>query len=261
MSFHTNLKKNFLMKYTLLACICSFIFSAQLFGQEIKKEFRTSDGFSIFLTNNWKEIPKDILEESAKAYAEATKMDRQYYDYGFQLTSSQNWLQYPYILIQVKKSGRIPDSQLKKYKTLETDMQKGLQEAEKKSVGLLSDSKLGETYYDSENHILFTLIKMNVQSIGTVVGLTAVKLTEEGFIQFSGYAIESVADKYISFFKDAVRQIKLQDHLVYKPRLTDSVPIISSIDWSKVGEKALIGAIIGGLMSAIALMIRKIKKG
>lgn len=260
MSFYLDLRKSFLMKFTKLAFICFFIFPTLLSGQETKKEFSTSDGFSIFLTNDWIAIPKDILEASAKAFAEATKMDRQYYDYGFQLTSSQNWLQYPYILIQVKKSGRIPDSQLKKYKTLETDMQKGLQEAEEKSVGLLSNSQLGETYYDSENHILFTVIKMNVQSIGTVVGLTAVKLTEEGYIHFSGYAIESVADKYISFFEDAVRQIKLQDHLVYKPKLTDSVPLISGIDWSKVGEKGLIGAIIGGIISAIALMIRKVKK-
>jgi len=85
--------------------------------------------------------------------------------------------------------------------------------------------------------------------VGPVVGLTAIRLTEKGIIQFMGYALESGADTYMQFYKKAVRQIRLDKSLVYKPRASDS----RGINWGKDLIKVFAGAIIG----AIVFLIKK----
>jgi len=235
-------------------------FIKPIFGKEINKEFQTSDGFTFSLIGNWIEIPRDILDAYAQAISEQTNMQKQHWNYAYQLASSEKWFQYPYILVQVIEKGRIPESELKNYKKVESEMNRGIQETREKATGLFTDFNIGETYFDSDSHILFTAMKMNVQGIGDVIGLTAVKLTEKGYIQISGYSLASAADHYLPIYKDMAKQVKLEAHLVYTPRLTDSIPIISGINWGRVGEKALIGTIIGGILGAIGLLFKKLKK-
>ena len=217
-----------------------------------EKDFPTQNGFTVVLSDDWVEIPKEVLDNLSAAMARMSTAPVQKYDYGYQLASATNWAQYPYILVQVKEDGRVRESELASYTKMTSDMDEGMKKAQKSMGGLLSDSRLGETIYDDKNHVLFTTMEMNVHEIGTVVGMTSVKLTEKGTIQFMGYTLEKDAGVYVPFYKKAAIDLRLPEDLAYKPRASDS-----GFDWSHVGRSAIIGAVVGGMVGLVRMFIKK----
>jgi hypothetical protein len=70
-------------------------------------------GFSISPPPGWREIPTDVIAACEKDIArKAPNAPSQHYDYGFQPADSKTWFDYPYILIQVRESGRLSERQL-----------------------------------------------------------------------------------------------------------------------------------------------------
>jgi len=219
-----------------------------------EKDFPTQQGFTIVLSDDWVEIPRNVLDDLSATMARMSSAPVQKWDYGYQLASATNWAQYPYILVQVKEEGRIRESELANYKKVSADMNEGLKKAEKSMDGILSDSTMGETVYDDQNHILFSTMQMNVRAIGPVLGVTAVKLTEKGAVQFMGYTLEKDASIYVPFYKKAAIDVRLPEDLVYKPRASDS-----GFDWSHVGRSAIIGGLVGGMIGLIRMFFKKKK--
>ena len=215
------------------------------------KEFPTQQGFTVVLTDDWIEIPKDVLDQLSRQMAQVSTAKIQKWDYGYQLATGTNWAAYPYILVQVKEEGRIRESELANFKKVHTEMDKGLKEAEDSTGGFLSGATLGETVYDDQNHILFTSMQMNVQKIGPVVGLTAIKLTEKGAIQFMGYTLEKEADHYVPFYKKAAIDLRLPADLIYNPHAND-------FNFNG-GRSAIIGGIVGALGALVWSLIKKKK--
>jgi len=103
----------------IISVIVSLLFSMHVLsfdGNKLKKYDYSLNQFSIYVPNNWDEIPQDILQEYVKAVSEQfPNLPKQSYEYAFQLKSAKNWLEYPYILIQVKNEGRISSKELKKF--------------------------------------------------------------------------------------------------------------------------------------------------
>lgn len=241
-------------------------FCNPLSGKEINQEFESAHGFTISLSDDWIEIPRDVIDEYGKIISERMNIQIQDWDwdYGYQLSLSENWFQYPYILVRVVENERIPKSVLQNYKELKLGADLGMKEAKEKSAGLIHDYNLGEMYFDSDVNILFITSKMNMQEIGDSIALTSLKLTEKGYIQISGYSLASEADKYLPIFRDMAKQMKLDAHLVYTPRLTDSIPIIRSINWGSIAEaglkKGLMAIFIIFILGALASLIKRLKK-
>jgi len=196
---------------------------------ELTQEIKTPDGFTIRLPAGWVSIPRDVLDSYANKIARnAPNLANQRLDYGFQLSTSRNWFEYPYIMVQIKRTGRIPESQLESLDQVQRGMNKGLGQTQQSMSGVISDAHLGKTTYDPSLHILWSRISANVTGIGVVKGLCAVLLTEDGVIQIISYAMDRDFERSAPLFEEIAKNAVVDDNLRYKPRLTDKVPVAGS---------------------------------
>ena len=235
-----------------VVCFCQ-VFASQS-DHELKQKFEAIDNFAIHLPIGWEEIPKEILEQYSKSIRQETKNFREVvYDYGYQLSSSDYWLQYPYIVVQVKRTGRIPSGEFKNMDKIEIAMEEGIDQVEN-SQSIMSNVQLDKPSYDSELHILWILLETKVEGIGKVKGLSGLLLTEAGAIQISCYSLSSGFDEYVPLFEKIIRNCEIDESIKYRSRMLDSIPMLNKIDFGKV-----IGRIIGFAIvsSIITYFIRR----
>lgn len=109
--------------------------------------------FSITLPDGWKEIPMDVIDayliEISRLAPNAPKQD---YDCGFQLDNAQKWFGYPYILVSIKNTGRIPENELgefARYSVLED-----IDKYKKPYSSIISSLQAGKMYYDKQSEVI-----------------------------------------------------------------------------------------------------------
>jgi len=240
---------------TCLLLIITFVGSSIANGGKQQK-----NGFSISLPDGWIEMPRDVIYAYEKELAKlAPNAPVQHYDYGFQLDVSKDWFEYPYILVQVKNIGRIPESQLKKLEGY--PVQKSLDKHRKRFSSIMSDIQAGKMFYDKQTKMIWMSIESNVVDIGPISGISGIVPTEKGSIQVSGYSLRNDYTTYESIFRSVAMSVKPEPGLVYKPKWSDRLPsVVSSIDWGKVAGKAIAGAVIGGIAALIVGTTRRKKK-
>lgn len=156
----------------------------------------------------------------------------------------------------IKNSGRIPENELEKMEQL--SLQKELDEHEKQVSSMASELRGGEMVFDKQNRIVWMGIKMNVANTGPISGLSAMIPTEKGFIQVSGYSHTADYPIYESTFRSIALSTSPAVEIAYKRHWADNVPsVVRGINWSKVSGKAIIGAIIGGIIGLFSYLRRK----
>ncbi len=177
------------------------------FGADLPQSFAAKEGFTIHLPKDWEPIPKEVIDKYSQAIAKmAPKAEKQHYDYGFQRADSPKWFTYPYILVQVNRSGRIPEEQLKSLKRIEKAMGDSFAKTTDSISSISSNASLGEPMYDPVSHILWTRIAIDVKEAGTVRGIIGAILTEEGFVQIACYAKSEDFEKYLPVFETIIKQ-------------------------------------------------------
>ena len=227
-----------------------FVLPGIVSGAEFTQRFNAKEGFTLKLPYNWVRIPGEVLDEhSRKLQQAAPDAEKLIYDYGFQMSSAGYWLACPYILICLNKTGRIPEGKMKKL----TKEKKGSKPIEEKISGI-PNTEVGEILYDSDDHTLWMTFLADAEK---VKGLIATKLTREGCIQIVCYAEDQDFNEYRKLFEDIVKNIYISEDLKYKPRITDSIPIISQINFDKLFSHVFTSAL---LIAAIWLLLSKIKK-
>jgi len=220
--------------------------------------FSSRDGFVIILPSGWAEAPPEALQNIEASIREFSQgATAQKYDYGYQLSSALTWFEYPYILVQVNRKGRVPEGQLTQYKKLDAGFDQGVERIEKSLGGIASITKHGENLYDESSHILWRRMDMEVQGVGAVRAVIAVKLTEFGYIQLMGYATEDTFLRYAPVFQAAFRTLKVAEADRYRPRLTDHAPTFLGVNLGRVAIAALVGALLGGVGALINYLRNK----
>ena len=156
----------------------------------MSQELRTSQGFTFHLPRNWKAIPKEALDAVSETIDKAvpdTKAQR--YDYGFQLSTAQKWFAYPYILVGVRRTGKMNEAESKFFKQLPLSSEtkenrelKGVLDRHSAKImdslsAWISSGRIGEPVYDASSHILFIQSEARVKGVGAVRGLAASLLT------------------------------------------------------------------------------------
>ena len=208
--------------------------------------FHAGDDYQISIPDIWKEIPKDVLEQYGKALSEAMAQNHSF-EYGYQLRENKIWFTHPYVLVQVKRTGRIPEGQLKNHKVIENELKKEFQKIEKTAGDFVSNSSPDGILYDPTIHTLWSMMTVDVQDLGKVKGLSAVKLTEYGYIQFIGYALENDFSQYEPLYRKMAQSIKIEDKDIYKPNFLDNAPTIFGLDLGQIVKASIIGGLLGGL--------------
>jgi hypothetical protein len=219
----------------------------------------TKNEFSLTLPNGWVEVPQDVLtavNDEVKRQGQGASMPR--YDYAFQPGSAQNWLEYPYVLVQISNVGRTTEGQLKKLPAIDTNQI--LSGTASKLSGFMSNTKLGQMQYDQAAHVIWMTSQTDVKGVGKVQGLTGTIPTEKGVVQLHGYALESGFAEFLPTFRQIVQSTAIAPDLAYKPRWSDDVPLVGGINWAKVGEKVLAGGIAGAFIGLIAALVRRSRR-
>ncbi len=243
---------------SILAAIMTLLLCSD---ETIAATFATSHDFSVTLPSGWVEAPPEALRTMEAAIEQASQgAINQQFEYGYQLASASVWFEYPYILVQVKRSGRVPEGQLAQHKRSHSEIREGMEKAEESFGAFLSGIEQDETLYDEGNHVLWSTITMNVQGVGDVRALIAVKLTEFGFIQLMGYATRDTFAQYSPIFREAVHTLDIAEQYKYQPRLTDHAPTIWGINLGQTAIAGLIGGLAGGVVALIGYLIKKRKR-
>jgi len=210
-------------------------------------EFIATEGFHLVLPDDWVEIPRQALDLSSKYIAKhEPALEKQAYDYGFQRRNAERWFVYPYILIRVKNTGRVPEAFLKPNKKYKNKMQEACIQLEKKTT-LVSQTAIEDPWYDEGMHALWLTTSMDIKDVGPVKMLGAVILTERGAINIFGYSLKKEFHQDKELLQNIITSISLDKSLRYKPRITDSLPG----KWSYVADRAIDGAIKGAAQGAI----------
>jgi hypothetical protein len=210
--------------------------------------FKVPDaGLMLEIPPGWVRIPSDVLEETQQKMQQLVPAAKRInYSYGFQFGSVDQWFSYPYILVEIKRTGRIAESEfhkLDKVSTTEmTDKVQGLVR------GIATDLAVGKMRYDESTKTVWITTGSNLSGVGRVSGTTAVIPTEYGSIQLHGYSREQDYLGFVTVFYDIVRNVRLDEGTKYESRIADKIPFISSIDWASAASTGIIGAAIGVLM-------------
>ena len=234
------------------------LLAAPCFGTELPQSFAAKEDFTLHLPRDWKPIPKDILDKYSQAIAKmAPQAEKQVYDYGFQRSDAPKWFSYPYILVQVKRSGRIPEEQLKALKRIEKAMDESFSKTTDSLSAITSNASLGEPVYDPASHILWTRIAIDIKNTGTVRGIIGTILTGEGFVQIACYAKNDDFETYLSIFESVIATTELRADLKYGSRPLSVKTAEEEAEQGTVPWKAMTVVVIGVLLIFLVWKIRK----
>ncbi|MCJ8327221.1 MAG: hypothetical protein MJK08_09000 [Campylobacterales bacterium] len=171
--------------------------------------------YNIKIPSNWINIPKYKLKELENNILKTTGVVS-VYNYGYQTTEVKRWFEYPYVLIRVSVKGKINEKSLTNYKKIKSGINDGLNIAKNKVKDSISNASIGKILYEPENHILWSKINIDAKEDVKLQVITAIKLTEYGFIQFNGYSFKKDMYKYEPIFKRMIYNIKLKEKDIYK---------------------------------------------
>jgi|AntAceMinimDraft_9_1070365.scaffolds.fasta_scaffold00206_1 hypothetical protein len=242
------------MKRIFIIISVVFVLTGIASGTEFTQRFNAKEGLTLKLPHNWVRIPGEVLDEhSRKLQLTAPDAEKSAYDYGFQLSGAKHWFACPYILIWLNKSGRIPEGKMEKLTKENRSVGEVSKPIEEKISGI-PNTEVGEILYDSNDHTLWMTFMADAEKIK---GLIATKLTRKGCIQIVCYAEDRDFSEYRKLFEDIVNNIYLSKDMEYKHRITDSIPIISQINFDKLLSHVFTSAL---LIAAIWLLLNRIKK-
>jgi len=234
------------------------LLAAPCFGTELPQSFAAKEGFTLHLPSDWKPIPKEVLDKYSLAIAKmAPQAEKQVYDYGFQRNDAPKWFSYPYILVQVKRSGRIPEEQLKALKRIEKAMDESFTKTTDSLSAITSNASLGEPIYDPASHILWTRIAIDIKNTGTVRGMIGTVLTEAGFVQIAGYAKDDDFGIYLPIFESVIATTEIRADLKYGSGTMAEKTAPEEAEPGTVPWKAMTVAVIVILLAFLVWKIRK----
>jgi hypothetical protein len=224
-------------------------------GDSLTQEFRTKDGFTIRLPQDWVEIPRQVLDDfSAKLRKTVTGLEKQSYDYGYQRGYDGRWFACPYLLVQVTRAGRIPEKELRKCQAIRREVAKAADRAQGGRRTALSGATAGTPLYDAENRALWTRLSINSAAQGHIEALCGTRLTEDGAVWITCYDTAADFDKDCGLFEDIIKHVTLERP--YQPRPADAGPGPSWLGWDSI----ITGAVVGGIAAAIAGVVVAIRR-
>lgn len=214
------------MKTKLIACLAAVALSA------VGGTFETDDMFSITLPEGWVAIPDTVLAEYSDSLAVSEEAEEvQWYDYGYQLGETGEWLTYPCILVQVNMMGRYSTGAMERFKA----------SASTDAVSLANKNTL----------------LMEVRERDGVKVLAGRQLTEYGYIELTGFAPADEFDQYADVFRSIFSSLVIDEAIAYKPRLSDNAPVIGSINLGKVLAVCVQGALVGAVLWGVYTLLRR----
>jgi len=210
------------------------------------------------LPDGWVEIPQNILanvDKELRRRAPQAQIPR--YDYGFQPASVKTWMGYPYILVQIDRSGKLLEADLKELPQLDAN---GLfRENADKMKSLISQTAFGKMQYDEAAGIIWTSAQTQVAGVGKVRGLSGMIPNETGFIAIHGYARERDFAQYAETFRSIIQSTSVTRPTSAPSNWASATSLASRIDWRVLANPLYLGAIVGAIAGCVGGLIGGIR--
>jgi hypothetical protein len=175
----------------------------------------SKDGFVLTIPSNWIEIPqKQVAIKAALLSSTYPNAPHESIDHAFQPKSNARWFDYPYIIVQIKNTGRVTEKQLKELNRFSFDSTKG--KIEKQLNDQMSKSQMAAFTYDVAHKIIWSELTANVQNEGKMYSLVGAVLTANGSISFYCSCRYTTMKRYYYVFQDIIYSVAISEQLKYK---------------------------------------------
>jgi hypothetical protein len=211
-------RSSFLFVRLMLPLALLFLAQISLADETNTHKFEAKGGdFSILVPTNWAEMDPQVVQALVDPYAEEKYADKvPILRYGYGPPISDDIPDPPYIAVQVRKNGRLPDRLVvlqSRNDFLRTNIARML-----RTSGVL-ERNITETRYDTNKHMVrfsFTKIGPLVRDRLRITNLTY--FTEEGAINLTSVCSVPQWENWSNTIETAFSSFQLADRLHYKPR-------------------------------------------
>jgi len=137
---------------------------------------------TISIPRTWVAIPRNNLDMYEEAIASmAPDIPRQTYAYGFQSGESDEWFDYPTVLIQVMDDGKLSKAQ---FRSLQQYKIENIINDHVPDIKIIFNTMpLGQMYYDDANAILWSKDEIEYADGDRVTKISGIVRTEHGVFQ------------------------------------------------------------------------------
>lgn len=180
----------------------------------------SSEGhFSFVVPDDWEKISDEALDTLNNRIRQGLdkKTRRIFYDLAFQKRNNKPST-YPYMLLQIRKDGRISEEKLQSYiATAKTgkDMS-GMEEAVEAFFGdATKHYKIGEQGYYSKNKIFFVRTESYTPNVGKIISLMAKTFSNYGSVVIHFYSTEDSFGNDLPFFSRIIDSFRFDEGYGY----------------------------------------------
>lgn len=178
-------------------------------------------GFQITVPPGWRAIPpQEINRLNERARGSSPSGNPQNFEYGFQPEDRDRWFAFPYVLIRRNTSGRWGEKEIA---NVDKDFAEATQKYLTKMSDRISDAASAKGDYDPASNIVWSRFDVTLTGVGPVAGLSAIKLTSNGYLQVTGYDRAADFENSAGTFREIAESLALDPTLSYSPA-TASAP-------------------------------------
>ena len=195
------------------------------------------------MTDEWKEIPKETIDEYTKKLASQTGTQPMDFVVGFQKKFERDF-QYPYVLVQQHKMKTPTYDQLLKEFDQATPM---IEDLSRQYSMVIKNASMDKPVLDKERNILFFNMTIEVTGVGEIKGLIAMFLGKKGITQLNCYSAKFNYSKNLPIFEEMIDSFKYDEGYMYGS--TKEIGVAGFL------ENLDSNLIIGGLIGLILILI------
>ena len=238
----------------LASALNATVFAAERFHS-------TSYGYYLDLPPGWVEIPKDVLQELVATVLKQNPKANIIYDACFQLDSSDQGLEYPYVLVQpvpYDAHRQINEDEFPRFVQKMTGLDIGkLLDENVSSVGRqrVLNWDIERPQLDVAQRRYLQPINADVHAFGPIRGLIVGYFGRDSLVQVAFYSRRSDWDHYADVRRAILESFRFAPDKAYSVELAAANPSPPSI-WGVGLTGGIVGVTIAGI-AVIAAMKRK----
>lgn len=211
--------------YCVLKALCFLIVTIFLFSGAIYpipvQAFTYSNSighYSFSLPNDWEEIPKDVIDDYVDELTKIAGTTGQSLNYttAFQLSDTEYYFEYPYIVTQDHSVNTPSYSEVAKLFSsdkVEQLMSKNLKDYSE----IIHSADMGKPFIDKERNILFINMQADIVDVGPVDALMALFLGKQGITVLNFYTVKNEYSRWLPVFNSIIDSFQYDIGYVYNP--------------------------------------------
>ncbi len=195
----------------------------------------------------WIEIPREVLDSTFEKFANQAGIAVPDYEAGYQV-NAENYFTYPYLLVQHRPVDSATIRQIAS--ALETaEDAPGIQKLG--SSGLMGNISIGTPVVDEAKKLVVLKMDSEVQGVGAIKILSISAPGRNGMVNLHLYARASDYEEHLESFQGVVESFAFNEGYEYNWVTAMARSVVPA--GSRILRRALIGALLGGLVAAWSL--------